>query len=120
MLFIFIVSITYLLYAKDIQILNGIMEQQKKVAKNFYVILIQYFNIPNLNVYINAVFLGLFINIYFFACLRVLYKPKIKVDFSYTIRKVASPHVHFASQICTAQGNLTLLYSKNLSIFTIQ
>ena len=86
MLFIFIVSIIYLLYAKDIQILNGIMEQQKKVAKNFYVILIQYFNIPNLNVYINAVFLGLFINIYFFACLRVLYKPKIK--FSAEIRMV--------------------------------
>ena len=28
------------------------------------------------------------------------------------IRKVASPHVHFASQICTNQGNLTLLLRK--------
>ena len=28
------------------------------------------------------------------------------------IRKVASPYVHFASQICTAQGNLTLLYTE--------
>ena len=30
------------------------------------------------------------------------------------IRKVASLFVHFASRICTVQGNLTLLYSKNL------
>ena len=33
------------------------------------------------------------------------------------IRKVASPHVRFASQIRTAQGNLTLLYSQNLRFF---
>jgi len=42
-----------------------------------------------------------------------------KNDFIF-IRKVASPYVHFASQICTAQGNLTLLYTEKSSIFPIQ
>ena len=37
------------------------------------------------------------------------------------IRKVASPHVRFASQIRTAQGNLTLLYTeKSLKILKYQ
>ena len=37
------------------------------------------------------------------------------------IRKVASPHVRFASQIRTPQGNLTLLYTeKSLKILKYQ
>ena len=34
------------------------------------------------------------------------------------IRKVASPHVRFASQIRTAQGNLTLLYRQKSDDFS--
>ncbi len=37
-----------------------------------------------------------------------------------TIRKVASPNVQVCFANRTAQGNLTLLYSKNLAIFPIQ
>ena len=33
------------------------------------------------------------------------------------IRKVASLYMRFALQISAAQGNLTLLYSKNLRFF---
>jgi len=36
---------------------------------------------------------------------------------NFAIRKVASPHVHFASQICTAQGNLTFLNRKSKDFF---
>ena len=78
MLFIFIVAITYLLYVQDIQVLSGIMTQQEKFAKNFYIILMEYFDIPNLVTDVNAVFLGLFIIIYFFTCLILLYKKQIK------------------------------------------
>ncbi len=86
MLFVFIVAITYLLYVQDIQVLNGIMVQQEKFAKNFYIILMEYFDIPNLLINVNAVFLGLFIIIYFFTCLTLLYKKQI--TFREEIRKV--------------------------------
>ena len=78
MLFIFVVAITYLLYIQDIQVLNGIMAQQEKFAKNFYIILMEYFDIPNLIANVNALFLALFIMIYFFTCLTLLYKKQIK------------------------------------------
>ncbi len=78
MLFIFVVAITYLLYIQDIQVLNGIMAQQEKFAKNFYIILMEYFDIPNLIANVNALFLALFIMIYFFTCLTLLYKKEIK------------------------------------------
>ncbi len=77
MLFIFIVAITYLLYVQDIQVLGGIMTQQEKFAKNFYIILMEYFDIPNLIANVNGVCLGLFIIIYFFTCLTLLYKKQI-------------------------------------------
>lgn len=79
MLFIFIVAITYLLYIQDIQVLRGIMTQQEKFAKNFYIILMEYFDIPDLVTDVNAVFLGLFIIIYFFTCVTLLYKKQIKL-----------------------------------------
>ena len=78
MLFIFIVAITYLLYVQDIQVLNGIMTQQEKFAKNFYIILMEYFDIPNLVSNVNTVFLISFIIIYSFTCLTLLYKKQIK------------------------------------------
>ena len=78
MLFIFIVAITYLLYVQDIQVLSGIMTQQEKFAKNFYIILMEYFDIPKLIANVNTVFLGVFIIIYFFTCLTLLYKKQIR------------------------------------------
>lgn len=78
MLFIFIVAITYLLYIQDIQVLSGIMTQQEKFAKNFYIMLMEYFDIPNLVSNVNKVFLISFIIIYFFTCLTLLYKKQIK------------------------------------------
>ena len=86
MLFVLIVAITYLLYVQDIQVLSGIMTQQQKFAKNFYIILMEYFDIPNLVSNVNKVFLISFIIIYFFTCLTLLYKKQIK--FTEEIRKV--------------------------------
>ena len=78
MLFVFIVAITYLLYIQDIQVLSGIMTQQEKFTKNFYIILMEYFDIPNLVSNVNTIFLISFIIIYFFTCLTLLYKKQIK------------------------------------------
>ncbi len=85
MLFIFIVAITYLLYIQDIQVLSGIMTQQQKFTKNFYIILMEYFDIPNLVSNVNMILLISFIIIYFFTCLTLLYKKQIK--FREEIRK---------------------------------
>ena len=78
MLFVFIVAITYLLYIQDIQVLSGIMTQQGKFTKNFYIILMEYFDIPDLVSNVNMIFLISFIIIYFFTCLTLLYKKQIK------------------------------------------
>ena len=85
MLFVFIVAITYLLYVQDIQVFSGIMTQQEKFAKNFYIILMEYFDIPDLVSNVNAVFLSVFVIIYFFTCLTLLYKKQI--TFREEIRK---------------------------------
>ena len=77
MLFVFIVAITYLLYIQDIQVLSGIMTQQGKFTKNFYIILMEYFDIPDLVSNVNMIFLISFIIIYFFTCLTLLYKKQI-------------------------------------------
>ncbi len=78
MLFIFMIVITYLLYIQDLQVLSGIITQQEKFAKNFYIILMQYFFIPDLLSNVNRVFLISFIIIYFFTCLTLLNKKQIK------------------------------------------
>ncbi len=86
MLFVFIVAITYILYIQDLQVLNGIMTQQEKFAKNFYIVLMEYFDIPNLLANVNRIFLISFIIIYFFTCLTLLYKKQI--HFREEIRKI--------------------------------
>ena len=78
MLFVFIVGITYVLYIQDIQVLSGIITQQEKFTKNFYIILMEYFDIPNLVSTVNRILLISFIIIYFFTCLTLLYKKHIK------------------------------------------
>lgn len=76
-LFTGIIAITYLLYIQDINVLSGILTQQEKFAKNFYIILMEYFEIPNLVTTTNKFFLYSFIIIYFFTCLTVLFKKEI-------------------------------------------
>lgn len=84
--FLMIMVIPYILYIQDIQVLNGIFTQQEKFAKNFYILLMEYFNIPDLVSDINRVFLISFIIIYFFTCVTLLYKKQIR--FREEMRKV--------------------------------
>ena len=86
MLFVFIVAITYLLYIQDMQVLSGIMTQQGKFTKNFYIILMEYFDIPNLVSNVNRVLLISFTIIYFFTCLTLLFKKQI--TFREEMRKI--------------------------------
>ena len=72
------VGVTYLIYVQDIQVLSGIMTQQEKFAKNFYIILMEYFDIPDLIPNVNKIFLISFVIIYFFTNLTLLFKKKIK------------------------------------------
>ena len=76
-LFTGIIGITYLLYVQDINVLSGILIQQEKFTKNFYILLMEYFEIPNLVTTINKFFLYSFIIIYFFTCLTLLFKRDI-------------------------------------------
>lgn len=77
-IFLLILCIPYLIYIKDMSVLNGMITQQGKIAKNFYVILLQYFNnIPDLVSKLNKILLYSFIIIYFFTCLVMLYNKKI-------------------------------------------
>lgn len=78
MLFVFVVAITYLLYVQDIQVLSGIITQQEKFTKNFYIILMEYFDMPDLVSEVNRILLLSFIIIYFFTCLTLLFKKDIK------------------------------------------
>ena len=78
-IFTVIIGITYLLYVRDISVLNGMLTQQEKVAKNFYVILSEYFcNIEGIIPKVNKLLLGAFVIIYFFKCVTLLFKKKIK------------------------------------------
>ncbi len=77
-LFIFMVGVTYLIYVQDIQVLSGIITQQEKFAKNFYIILMEYFDIPDLIPNVNKIFLISFVIIYFFTNLTLLLKKNIK------------------------------------------
>ncbi len=78
MLFLLVIVVTYFIYVQDIQVFNGIMTQQEKFAKNFYIILMEYFDIPNLVSNVNKLFLVSFMIIYFFTCLTLLFKKHIK------------------------------------------
>ena len=86
MLFLLVIVATYLIYVQDLQVLNGIITQQEKFAKNFYIILMEYFDIPNLVSNVNHVCLISFVIIYFFTCLTLLFKKQIK--FRKEIRKI--------------------------------
>ena len=85
-IFILIMIIPYLLYIQDWTVLMGIFTQQEKFAKNFYIILMEYFpTIPNLVTTVNTTLLGGFIIIYLFTCIALINKKQI--NFGKEIRK---------------------------------
>ena len=55
--------------------------QQEKLAKSFYIIITEYFKEPTLSVTtLNRVLLGVFTIIYFFTCVILLNKKKIRLQ----------------------------------------
>lgn len=77
-LFAVFLLIPYLLYMQDLQVFNGMADQQGKVTKGIYVIIAEYFTEPaNLVEKISGFALGVFVIIYFFKCITLLAKPKI-------------------------------------------
>ena len=74
-----ILAIPYLFYVQDGQVLSGLLIQQEKLAKNFYIIITEYFKEPSLSVStVNHVLLGSFMIIYFFTCVILLNKKEIR------------------------------------------
>ena len=77
MLFIGILALCYLLYIRDFQVFSGLFIQQEKLAKSFYIIILEYFkNITPKKV--NGILLKCFVIIYFFSCIVLLNKKDIK------------------------------------------
>lgn len=78
-LFLVILGMPYLFYIQDAQVLSGLFIQQEKLAKNFYIILTEYFKEPTLlTSTVNHVLLGAFVIIYFFTCVILLNKKQIR------------------------------------------
>ena len=87
MIFLAIFATCYLLYIRDFQVFSGLLVQQEKIAKSFYVIVSEYFNdIPRIVSKISHMFLGCYVIIYCFACIILLNKKEIK--FRKEIQKV--------------------------------
>ncbi len=78
LLFLAILFIPYLFYMRDLNILNGIFVQQQKLAKSFYIIILQYFKEPKISaIVVNRILIVTFILIYTFVCIQLLRKKKI-------------------------------------------
>lgn len=79
LVFIITLIMFYLLYIQDFNVFSGLFIQQEKIAKSFYVIIIEYFTEPDgLASKINSFLLKAFIIIYFFTCVIILNKKYIK------------------------------------------
>jgi len=78
LLFVSILAIPYLFYIRDTYVFEGIFEQQRRFAKNFYLILVQYFNNFDLTTVLHQSFLLIFVYMYVSRCLILLFKPQIK------------------------------------------
>lgn len=77
--FVFILAICYLFYVRDLQVLSGLFIQQEKLAKNFYIIITEYFVQPEgLVTTVNKTLLAAFVIIYFFTMIILLNKKEIK------------------------------------------
>lgn len=78
-LFLIVLAIPYLFYVRDFQVLSGLLVQQEKLAKSFYIIITEYFKEPDLSVStVNHILLGAFTIIYFFTCVILLNKKEIR------------------------------------------
>ena len=78
-IFLIMLIIPYLIYVKDFQVISGLFIQQEKLAKNFYIMLKQYFSsIPDVIEKTKNILLGTFIIIYSFTCIIMLNKKDIK------------------------------------------
>ena len=78
LVFLAFLILPYLLYVRNFQVLSGILVQQEKITKNFYIIISKYLTNPaGLVGIINKTLLGAFTIIYFFVCLTLLNKKKI-------------------------------------------
>lgn len=79
LVFIITLIMFYLLYIQDFNVFSGLIIQQEKFAKSFYVIITEYFTEPDgLASKINSFLLKTFIIIYFFTCVIILNKKYIK------------------------------------------
>ena len=88
--FIFLIAliIPYLFYIRDINVLSGLVTQQGKIAKSWYVVLCEYF--PNIDVYsLSSLLLKIFAIIYICTCVVYIFKKKI------TIKDVMSKYMIF-------------------------
>lgn len=78
-LFVLVLALFYLIYIRNLEVFNGLLVQQGKYSKNFYIIILEYFTKPaNLAGLVNKILLYSFIIIYFFTCLVLLNKKNIK------------------------------------------
>lgn len=77
MIFAIALLIPYLLYVRDISILNGMATQQNKVAKSIYVLISEYFSNDISIANLSSMLLRIFVIIYFFTCVMLLFKNKI-------------------------------------------
>lgn len=68
--------IPYLIYVRDLSVFSGIFIQQAKWAKNFYIVMFQFFDPSKLN----KILLIMYILVYFVSCVMLLFKSKIKFD----------------------------------------
>jgi hypothetical protein len=75
--FALVLIIPYLLYIRDFEVFAGIFTMQTRFAKNFYIIIEEYFSPANLKTLINKFLLVIFIYIYGLRSLVLLYKPKV-------------------------------------------
>ena len=76
-IFMITLIIPYLIYIKDLSILNGMATQQDKVAKSIYIPISEYFSNSISISKLSSMLLGIFIIIYFFTCVTLLFKNKI-------------------------------------------
>ena len=66
------------MYIQDLQVFNGLLTQQGRIAKSFYVIITQYFQDPAISIHtVKNFLLGIFVIIYFFTCITLLNKKTI-------------------------------------------
>lgn len=78
--FALILIIPYLFYIRDLDVFAGILTMQTRFAKNFYIVIEEFFGPSNLKALINKFLLVIFIYTYALRCLVLLFKQKIKFN----------------------------------------